>query len=362
MKKLKDTIKISILLLISSLMLFSCDGKKEQQQLDGTAINVSVGTPSTPDGKGFFSASGQIEASQFANISTRTMGYVTKIPVKVGDKVKKGQALIHINNEDMEARKAQAKAGLNQALARFSISEKNFERFKILYEQNSASQKEFDDMKMQYEIAQAQVESARQMQNEIDAMLMYSNIKAPFNGVITSKNVNVGDLANPGQVLMSLETPGRYLATAMVPESQISLVKQKDTVKIYVKSSDLAMTGIVSEVSTSSQFSGGQYLVKIKLVDTPKVPLYTGMFVSTAFSGGDSSKSQILIPKKVLVKKGGLVGIYTVSSSNTAILRWLKLGRTMGDQIEVLSGLAEDEQYIVSAEGKLYNGVKINIK
>jgi RND family efflux transporter MFP subunit len=362
MKNMKDKIKIFALLLIPSVILFSCDGKKDQQKLTDNVINVTVATPSAPGGKGFFNASGQIEASQFANISTRTMGYVTQIHVKVGDKVKKGQALIHINNEDMEARRAQANAALNQAMARFSISKKNFERFKTLHEQNSASQKEFDDMKMQYEIAEAQVESARQVQNEIDAMLMYSNIKAPFNGVITSKTVNVGDLANPGQVLMSLETPGRYLATAMVPESQIALVKQKDTVKVYVKSNDLAMTGIVSEVSTSSQFSGGQYLVKIKLVDTPKIPLYTGMFVSTAFLGGDPTKSQILIPSEVLVKKGGLVGIYTVSSSNTAILRWLKLGRTMGDQIEVLSGLTADEQYIISADGKLYNGVKINIK
>lgn len=350
------------MLLVSVVMLFSCDGKKEQQQPEGSPISVTVATPSTPEGKGFFSASGQIEASQFANISTRTMGYVTKIYVKVGDKVKKGQALIHINNEDMEARKAQAKAALNQAQARFSISEKNFERFKTLYEQNSASQRELDEMKMQYEIAQAQVESARQVQNEIDAMLMYSNIKAPFNGVVTSKNVNVGDMANPGQVLMSLETPGRYLATAMVPESQIALVKPEDTVKVYVKSSDLSMTGVVNEVSTSSQFSGGQYLVKIKLLDTPKLSLYTGMFVSTAFSGGAASQGQILIPREVLVKKGGLEGIYTVSSSDTAILRWLKLGRTMGDQIEVLSGLAADEQYIVTADGKLYNGVKINIK
>ena len=61
----------------------------------------------------------------------------------------------------------------------------------------------------------------------------------------------------------------------------------------------------------------------------------------------------------ILVKNGQLTGIYTVSQNNTALLRWLRLGRTFGDQVEVLSGLSADEQYIVSAEGKLFNGAKI---
>jgi hypothetical protein len=85
------------------------------------------------------------------------------------------------------------------------------------------------------------------------------------------------------------------------------------------------------------------------------------MFVSTIFPTDSKSNKQILIPMEVLHKKGELEGVYTVSSSNTAILRWLKLGRPIGDHIEVLSGISADEQYIISAEGKLYNGVKINI-
>ena len=85
------------------------------------------------------------------------------------------------------------------------------------------------------------------------------------------------------------------------------------------------------------------------------------MFVTTVFPTNTNTKNQILIPKAALIKKGELEGIYTVSGSNTAILRWLKLGRSLGDQIEVLSGISEGEQYIVSAEGKLFNGVKINI-
>lgn len=349
-------------MLITSLVMMSCSDGKTESQTNDPAINVKVATPALPMGKGFFSASGQIEASQFANISTRHMGYISQIFVKVGDKVKKGQPLIHVNNADMEARKAQAMAGLNQAQARFSIAEKDYNRFTILFEQNSASQKEFDDIKTQYDVAGAQVESARQMLNEVEAMLSYSNIKAPFKGVVTSKSVNVGDMANPGQLLLSLETPGSFVANVMVPETEISNVQTNDTVTVYLKSSGGTMTGTVSEVSTSSQHTGGQYMVKIQLSEASGTPLYSGMFVSTLFStNSNSTNNQLLIPKSVLIKKGELQGVYTVSSSNTAILRWLKLGRSMGDQIEVLSGISEGEQYIVSADGKLYNGVNITI-
>ncbi len=70
----------------------------------------------------------------------------------------------------------------------------------------------------------------------------------------------------------------------------------------------------------------------------------------------------VLIPTEAIVTNGQLSGLYTVSQSNTALLRWLRLGRTFGDQVEVLSGLKADETYIVSAEGKLFNGAKLSVQ
>ena len=67
----------------------------------------------------------------------------------------------------------------------------------------------------------------------------------------------------------------------------------------------------------------------------------------------------LLIPESALVKQGQLTGIYTIGNDNVAILRWLRIGKTFGNQVEVLSGLSANEQYIVSADGKLYNGVKV---
>ncbi|MDH3322228.1 MAG: biotin/lipoyl-binding protein, partial [Flavobacteriaceae bacterium] len=164
MNTIKHTMKISLLSVFLMLLLTNCSDQKQTVVDNTTPVNVTVATPSTQRGGAYFSASGQIETEQFANISTRMMGYVSKIHVNVGDKVKKGQLLININNTDIEAKNAQAKAGLSQAEAGFKIAEKDYERFKKLYEQNSASQKEFDDITTRYEVAKAQVEAAKQMQ------------------------------------------------------------------------------------------------------------------------------------------------------------------------------------------------------
>ena len=74
-----------------------------------------------------------------------------------------------------------------------------------------------------------------------------------------------------------------------------------------------------------------------------------------------TKSDKILVPESALVTQGQLTGIYTVSN-NVAILRWIRTGKSFGNQVEVLSGLSADEKYIVSAEGKLYNGAKVSIK
>jgi RND family efflux transporter MFP subunit len=362
MKSLKSNMKITFLSLFTAILLNSCSDAKKEIQDNSQAVTVTIASPSLQGNGNYFSASGKIETKQFATISTRMMGFVSKIPIKVGDKVKKGQLLISINNTDIEAKKAQSNAQLTQAEAGFANAEKDFERFKILYEQNSTSQKEFDDITSRYTIAKAQVEAAKQMKNEINAMLSYSNITAPFNGIITSKNINEGDMANPGMPLLSLEAPGAYVATSMVPETQIMHVQKGENVEVIIKSTNESVQGVVSEVSISSQNTGGQYLVKIDLKENKDVQLYSGMFVSTNFPIKNGENTTILVPKNALIQKGQLTGIYTVSQSNTAILRWLRLGKTYGDNVEVLTGLTKDEKYIASAEGKLYNGVKLNLK
>ena len=352
-----------ITLLSASLFMTSCGNEDKKVAVDNSpAIKVKVSEVVKNNNSPFLSVSGKVQATNSADLSTRMMGYVKKIHVNVGDNVKKGQLLISINNTDLEAKKGQVNAGIIQAKAAFKNAEKNYNRFKNLFVSNSVTQKEMDDMTANYEMAKAGLEAANQMKNEINAQFTYSNITAPFSGIITVKNIENGNMANPGMPLISLETPKDFEVIAMVPETEISQIKKGTSVDVLVKSISKTVKGKVTEVSSSAKNTGGQYLVKINLEKTD-VNILSGMFATVQFPVERKTASTIvLIPTKAIVKNGQLAGVYTVSQSNTALLRWLRLGRTYGNQVEVLSGLSASESYIVSADGKLYNGVKISIQ
>ncbi|WP_417214370.1 efflux RND transporter periplasmic adaptor subunit [Bizionia sp.] len=346
-----------------SVFLTSCGSEDKKEVADNTpAIAVKTNQVEANSNSPFLSVSGKIQAANSAELSTRMMGYVNKVYVNVGDKVSKGQLLVSINNADLQAKKAQVNAGISEATAAFNNAQKDYNRFKSLLDDNSASQKEMDDVTANYEMAKARLESANQMKNEISAQFAYSNITAPFSGTVTSKNVEAGNMASPGVPLISIETPGNFEVMAMVPETEISEIKNGSSVDVLVKSINQTLKGKVIEVSTSAKNTGGQYLVKIDLEKTD-ANILSGMFTTVQFPVARKAKtSMVLIPKEALITNGQLSGIYTVSQSNTAILRWLRLGRTYGDQIEVLSGLNANEAYIVSAEGKLFNGAKISVQ
>lgn len=351
-----------IALLTAAGQLTSCGNGGEKTVTDNTpAVNVSVSSVTQENNLPFVTASGKIEAVNSANLSTRIMGYVDRIYVQVGDKVKKGQQLISISNTDLSAKLAQVNAKITEATAAFYNAEKDYNRYTALFNENSASQKELDDITAHYNMAKARLEGTQQMKNEVNAQFSYANIRAPFNAKVTNKFINVGDMANPGMPLLEVESPGSFQVLAMVPESEILQIKDVTQVDVVVKSLNETVKGKVVEVSTSAKNTGGQFLVKVVL-DKSDVHIMSGMYTTVRFPVTKiDATATVMIPIKAIVNNGQLTGVYTISESNTALLRWLRLGRTIGDKVEVLSGLSSNEQYIVSSEGKLYNGVKINI-
>jgi len=356
-------------LILSALFLTSCGGESKKEIAAETPITVKVSGTTENDNSPFVTASGKIESQKSASLSTRMMGYVTKLHVKMGQKVSAGQVLVSINNADLQAKKAQVDASILQATAGFNNAKKDYERFKALFSQQSASQKELDDITSRYEMAKAGLEGAKQMRNEVMAQFSYSNISAPFSGEVTNTFVKEGDMANPGTPLVSLEGNGLMQVMAMVSEGDITSIKNGMSVMVLVKSSNQQIKGKVREISGSATNTGGQFLVKINLDKTEKIIL-SGMFVNVQFpvekpkaktENSNAKSDMVLVPEAALITKGQLTGIYTVNN-DVAILRWIRTGKSFGDQVEVLSGLSLDEKYIVSADGKLFNGVKVSIQ
>ena len=353
-----------MLILLAAIFLASCSGDNHQaDEKKVNPVNVTVATAGAQSGN-TIQVSGQIESKETAVISTRVMGFITSIKVKAGDKVQKGQLLATISNGDIQAKRAQAQAMVSEAEAALKDAQKDYERFAELYKQNSASTKEFENATLHYNSVKAKTEAARQMQKESEVMLTYTNLTAPFAGVITQTPIDAGSMANPGMPILMMEQTGGYQVSASVSEGDIAKIKTGTEAEIVIKSSGRRIKGKVAEVSPSSQFSGGQYMIKVNIPDEEKTGLYSGMYVSVSIlvakdSGGDAIT---LVPTSSIVYKDQLTGIYTITENQTALLRCVRLGKEQGDQVEVLSGLRNDEKFILASEGKLYNGAPILVK
>lgn len=362
-------IKLKTIAFLLPVLLAACGGNETTQTVQNEApVLVQVANSGSASSTGMIEASGQIEAIRSANISTRVMGYITAISVKAGDKVKAGQVLFTVNNSDVMAKKAQTDAMIAQADAALQSAQKDFDRYTALYKQQSASAKELDAMTLQYQSAKASAAAARAMRNEVTAQLAYTTVVAPFSGTVTQKSAEAGSMATPGMPVLTIEQEGSLQVSASIPESQISAIKPGDDATMTIESANKKIAGKVIQINPSSQFTGGQYIVKISVPSSDNKQLYAGMYVhiqipaknKVAVAGNDSAN--VMIPVKAIVNRDQLTGVYTISSQNTALLRWLRLGAVSGDQVEVLSGLAKNEPFIVSAEGKLYNGVPVKIK
>lgn len=357
MKKI-NTIILGIAAIVFTMA--SCSNSKEEVSHKQTPIAVRVKQVQEQARATQITVSGTVQGVNNAEISTRMMGVVTDVAVGVGDVVQKGTLLLTIDASDIKAQLAQAKANVVKAEANFMNTKKNFDRFKNLFEKKSATQKELDDITTQFKAAASQLEIAKEAVNQVNAQLSYTNIRAPFTGVITSKMIKKGSLANPGAPLLTLEENNNFEVKGSVSESDINNISKSKPVTVVIPSIDTSFEGTITELSNSSTNMGGQYQL---IVSVPKLKnMYSGMYAKLMINTNDKGQKQgIIIPKSALRHKGQLIGLYTLSESNTAVLRWVKTGREMGNDIEIVSGLTTNEKYIVSADGKLYNGAKVTV-
>ena len=351
------------------LIVFSaCSSNKEEVAIANTdaAVMVTVATPSGTGQQGI-NVSGQIEASQTANISTRVMGFITMLKVKVGDHVSKGQLLATISNQDMIAKRGQTDAMISEAQAALNSAQKDYERLTTLYKQQSATAKELDNVTLQYNSAKSRLEGARQMRNEVNASLGYTSLTAPFSGIVSQKLADAGSMANPGMPILTIEQSGSYQVSASVPENIINQIHQGAEAFVTIKSIDKTIKGTVVQINPSSQFTGGQYIIKVNIADAAKKGLYAGMYATVSIPVKEpvavtTTGNSVMVPVSSIEHRDQLTGLYTIGSNNTALLRWVRLGKTFGDKVEVLSGLEKNEQFVVTVDGKLYNGIPIKIK
>ncbi len=347
--------KLYLIIPAIALLAWSCGGE-EKETPKQQSVEVKTETVKYTEMVGENRFSGVVKADDKLMLSTKIFGQVAAVLVQEGEKISKGQLLIKIKSNDLAAKQNTANSGVQAAKTNMENTIKNYDRIKALLEKGSATQKELEDMTAAKEAAIAQYKEAQHQLAEVNDYLSYANMTSPINGFVSKKMVNVGDMANPGQPILALESMEELKIEADIPAFEIGQFEVNDSIKIAVKDAGLTeITGVVERIIPSSSFSG-QYKAVIALNQQHK-SLKPGMFARISLLKNKENK--LLVPKSSIVTKGQLTGVYAVNQQGEAMLRWIRLGKEYSDNVEVLSGLIEGEQLIVSSTSKLTDGILV---
>jgi RND family efflux transporter MFP subunit len=174
-------------------------------------------------------------------------------------------------------------------------------------------------------------------------MLGYSRVVAPFAGVITERMVDPGALASPGVPLVQIDSAGPLQLQASVAESAIEFVHKGMKVGVSIDSAaNLDPSGTVSEIVPAADASSHSFLIKIDLPSSKD--LHAGMYATAAIPTG--TKEAILVARSAVVVRGSLACAYVLDSNNIAQLRYVTLGPSHGDAVEILSGIVANEKLV----------------
>ena len=272
---------------------------------------------------------GQVAPIFQATLSSRIQGTIDKLLVREGSKVSKGQLLVQLDSRDLEAELARVDAEVENAKA-------HLDRMNQLYGQDAVSKQEMENATRAYRVAEANRKS-------VEAQLSYTVVRAPFDGVITEKNVEAGELASPGQPLLKMEDPWNLRLEATVAEGDLKSVSHGDKIQVVIDAlGGQALAGTVSQILPAGDPHTHTFMVK---VDLPKaVGLKSGMFGRFPLEKGVTQT--ILVPSTAVVERGELTSLFVVGEDQIARLRWVKLGRRVEEQMEILSGLNGGERIV----------------
>lgn len=282
--------------------------------------------------------SGTVIADQRAILSARLTARVADILVDVGDSVRQGDVLMRLESDDLDARVQQTIQALSSAQARLNAARKEFRRVDELVKKNLLSKSEFDRAESELKTAQAGFRQAQATVSEAETTLNYSIISAPFDGVITQKNVNRGDTATPGMQLVNIYNPATLQLHADIPESQIKYVKLGSQLAYQLPSYQLNGKGEVVEISPAVDSTSRSFVVKLKLDNTQH--LYPGSFGRLSVVSGQTS--QLFVPSKTLYHIGQLDYVKVVENG-TVLTKLVQLG----ENNVVRKGLIEGENLVV---------------
>ncbi len=369
------TIKVFYaLIMVLSGMLAGCTNERRAVSAPPeTVSSVSVFVAQKTTVTDWLEAVGTVRAAQTSQVSSQMMGNIVEIRAHEGDRVQSGQVLAILDD-------AQSRSAVDQATAAVTAAEKEvsaadsdlalagstLKRYQQLYEKKSVSPQEFDEIKGRHQSAEARRDMARAGQAQANAGLTqirtslgYTRIRAPFTGVVTEKKVDAGTLASPGMPIFSVEDTRSYRLEVTVDESELRLVRIGQASPVTIDAlGNVQLSGKVVQIVPAADPASRSFLLKVEL--PPDARLRSGLFGRARFSRGE--RPALLIPRTSLVERGQLQGIYVLDTNQIAGLRYVTLGKSAGEQVEVLSGLQDGEKLVAAPGDRELSGKRIALR
>ncbi len=289
--------------------------------------------------------------------------------MREGDRVRKGQILMQLDAQENQALAAQSASGidearraLDEAVARRKLADATFERYHRLFTEQAVSRQEFDVRQTDRELAaqgvaraEARLKQAQEGARAASAMADYTRVIAPISGIITSKQVDLGATVFPSQPLMTIEDESHYQLELAIPETLAQKIRPGMPVRVSLDASGTTAQTRIAEVVPAADPASRTFIAKI---DLNQKGIRSGMFGRGVVSLG-STVNAMLVPRSAVLEKGALTSVWVVGAGQTTRLRLVRVGKTVGDRVEILSGLAAGDRVVVSGLEKVSEGAKV---
>jgi RND family efflux transporter MFP subunit len=298
--------------------------------------------------------------------------------------VKKGDRLVTLDPRQVSAQLDRTKAGLREArraeasavsaheaaAAASKLAEATYKRYQQLLKENSASQQEFEEVEARHRQAQATLAQTNAMMAAAQSRIQQAEaavrsatvgkkdavVTAPYDGRVITKMITEGDLASPGTPFLTIEQEGRYWAELVLPERHIQAVKEGDVVKVKVPALDnLEVTGTVGRIIPTADARSRSFQVKVAMPEGPD--LKSGMFARVFVPVGGTG--MLLIPRTAIAREGQLDKVFIVDDDNKARLRLIRIGKSYGERMEIISGLNPGQRYVMALSPGIKAGVQV---
>lgn len=282
---------------------------------------------------------GIVQAVDRATLTAQTTGRVAAIYHHVDEFVPAGTLLMRLHATIQRASLGQARAALRAAQARATEARKRYRRIRDMYDQQVVPKADLDRVTAARDAAVAQLNSARAALASAIEGVDYTEIRAPYAGVVTRRMVEVGEAVAPGTPLIGIASLKSLRVVVSIPESLANTVRGigKATIQFDGRSIRAARVTVFPEASAQSN------TFRVHLALPSAVPgLYPGMVVRAAFQTGE--RSQLLVPQRAVVRRSEVTAVYLVQPNGNTLLQQVRLGEPVGDRVEVLSGLTPGER------------------